>query len=108
VQVQIEVYDFPTLGVIPDMDTNLSQAAPLGAIGGAPVADAMPRIHLTSREIEIVRLVVRGHSNAEIAEKLGIQLQAVKNLLSALYGKLGVSTRLQLAVLALRTGFDGA
>ena len=65
-------------------------------------------MHLTSREIEAVRLVVRGHSNAEIAAQLGIQLQTVKNMLSSLYEKLGVSTRLQLAVLALRTGFDGA
>jgi len=37
--------------------------------------------------------------------RLGIQLQTVKNMLSALYAKLGVSTRLQLVLLALRTGF---
>lgn len=48
---------------------------------------------------------MRGQSNAEIAARLGIQLQTVKNLLSVLYGKLGVSTRLQLVLLALRTGF---
>jgi DNA-binding NarL/FixJ family response regulator len=94
-------------GVIPDMETNLSQPTSPGAFAAATVTEAMPRIHLTSREIEVVRLVVRGHSNAEIAERLGIQLQAVKNLLSALYAKLGVSTRLQLALLALRTGFNG-
>ena len=88
------------------MNTNYSQATPSGAVGAAPVGDTMPRIHLTPREIEVVRLVVRGRSNAEIADCLGIQLQAVKSLLSALYGKLGVSTRLQLALLALRTGFD--
>jgi two-component system NarL family response regulator len=86
------------------MDTNFSHAITGGDVG-AQVPDAMPRIHMTSREIEVVRLVVRGHSNAEIAERLNLPLQAVKNLLSALYGKLGVSTRLQLALLALRTGF---
>ena len=48
---------------------------------------------------------MRGQSNAEIAARLGVQLQTVKNLLSVLYGKLGVSTRLQLVLLALRTGF---
>jgi DNA-binding NarL/FixJ family response regulator len=90
------------------MDTNLSHADPLGEVRAASVADSMPRIHLTSREIEVVRLVVLGHSNAEIAADLGIQLQAVKNLLSALYGKLGVSTRLQLALLAVRTGFNAS
>jgi two-component system NarL family response regulator len=87
------------------MDTNFSHATPVRDLGAPQVGEAMPRIHITSREIEVVRLVVRGHSNAEIAERLNLPLQAVKNLLSALYGKLGVSTRLQLALLALRTGF---
>jgi len=73
--------------------------------GSALVAESIPRIHLTAREIEVVQLLVRGQSNAEIAARLGIQLQTVKNLLSVLYGKLGVSTRLQLVLLALRTGF---
>jgi DNA-binding NarL/FixJ family response regulator len=67
--------------------------------------EPIPRIYLTSREIEVVQLLVRGQSNAEIAAQLGIQLQTVKNMLSALYAKLGVSTRLQLVLLALRTGF---
>lgn len=88
------------------MDTNLLENTPFEGLGAR--TEAMPRMHLTSREIEAVRLVVRGHSNAEIAALLGIQLQTVKNMLSSLYEKLGVSTRLQLAVLALRTGFDGA
>jgi DNA-binding NarL/FixJ family response regulator len=86
------------------MDTNLLENTQ--GVGAAP--EPMPRMHLTSREIEVVRLVVRGYSNTEIAAQLGVQLQTVKNMLSALYAKLGVSTRLQLAVLALRTGFDGA
>ena len=86
------------------MDTNVFETT---AVEGArQVPQAIPRIYLTTREIDVVHLVVRGQSNAQIAEQLGIQLQTVKNLLSALYGKLGVATRLQLAVLALRTGFD--
>lgn len=67
--------------------------------------EPIPRIYMTSREIEVVQLLVRGQSNAEIAAQLGIQLQTVKNLLSALYAKLGVSTRLQLVLLVMRTGF---
>jgi DNA-binding NarL/FixJ family response regulator len=77
-------------------NTNLSLPTP---------TDPIPRIYMTSREIEVVQLLVRGQSNAEIAAQLGIQLQTVKNLLSALYAKLGVSTRLQLVLLALQTGF---
>jgi DNA-binding CsgD family transcriptional regulator len=74
---------------------------------GSPAAglEPIPRIYMTAREIQVVQLLVRGQSNAEIAGQLGIQLQTVKNLLSALYAKLGVSTRLQLVLLALRTGF---
>ena len=67
--------------------------------------DPIPRIYMTNREIQVVQLLVRGQSNAAIAAELGIQLQTVKNLLSGLYAKLGVSTRLQLVLLALRTGF---
>ena len=67
--------------------------------------DPIPRIYMTNREIQVVQLLVRGQSNAAIAAELGIQLQTVKNLLSGLYAKLGVATRLQLVLLALRTGF---
>ena len=68
----------------------------------------IPRIYMTNREIQVVQLLVRGQSNATIAAELGIQLQTVKNLLSGLYAKLGVSTRLQLVLLALRTGFTAS
>ena len=71
------------------------------AVGLEPI----PRIYMTNREIQVVQLLVRGQSNAAIAAELGIQIQTVKNLLSGLYAKLGVSTRLQLVLLALRTGF---
>jgi DNA-binding NarL/FixJ family response regulator len=85
------------------METHLRKApAEVGSLSGP---EPIPRIHLTTREIEVVQLLVRGQSNAEIAARLGVQLQTVKNLLSVLYGKLGVSTRLQLVLLALRTGF---
>ena len=80
----------------------------INALRGGSAASSpepIPRIYLTNREIQVVQLLVRGHSNAEIAGELGIQLQTVKNLLSGLYAKLGVSTRLQLVLLALRTGF---
>ncbi len=86
------------------METNPFPTTP--AAGHRPSPEPMPRIYLTTREIEVVQLVLRGLSNAQIATHLGIQLQTVKNLLSTLYSKLGVATRLQLAVLALRTGFD--
>jgi len=59
---------------------------------------------LTPRDCDVITLVLAGHTNAEIARRLGVQLQTLKNVLSSIYDKLGVSTRLQLAVLLLRDG----
>jgi DNA-binding NarL/FixJ family response regulator len=84
------------------MEPNYQEAAKVPV---PAVTEPIPRVYMTSREIEVVRLLVRGLSNAEIAAGMGIQLQTVKNMLSTLYAKLGVSTRLQLVLLALRTGF---
>jgi DNA-binding NarL/FixJ family response regulator len=52
---------------------------------------------LTSREREIVRAILDGCSNREIAERLGIREQSVRNALSVVYEKFHVRTRLQLS-----------
>lgn len=51
---------------------------------------------LSAREIQIVKLIALAYDNRHIAERLGIAEQTVKNALSAIYGKLGVSKRTQL------------
>ena len=84
------------------METQANEVRDRSAVASL---EQIPRIYMTNREIQVVQLLVRGQSNAVIAAELGIQLQTVKNLLSGLYAKLGVSTRLQLVLLALRTGF---
>jgi DNA-binding NarL/FixJ family response regulator len=55
---------------------------------------------LTSREVEIISAIKQGSSNREIASQLAISEETVKRHLSNIYGKLGVSSRLELAVLA--------
>lgn len=55
---------------------------------------------LTTREVEIISAIKEGNSNREIASKLAISEETVKRHLSNIYGKLGVSSRLELAVLA--------
>ena len=55
---------------------------------------------LTSREIEIISAIKQGSSNREIAGQLAISEETVKRHLSNIYAKLGVSSRLELAVLA--------
>jgi ATP/maltotriose-dependent transcriptional regulator MalT len=48
---------------------------------------------LTRREIEVLRLIARGDSNAEISVGLFISEATVKTHLGRIYGKLGVETR---------------
>jgi DNA-binding NarL/FixJ family response regulator len=56
---------------------------------------------LTPREIEIVSAVVAGYANKEIAEYFKISEDTVKHHLSNIFDKLGVSTRLELALFAV-------
>lgn len=68
-----------------------------------PPAPAVPaaRALLTARELQIVRAVLDGSSNKDIAARFGVSLQTVKNHLTTVYDKLGVSTRLELALYAM-------
>jgi two-component system, NarL family, nitrate/nitrite response regulator NarL len=56
---------------------------------------------LTPRELEIVAAVVAGYANKEIAEYFKISEDTVKHHLSNIFDKLGVSTRLELALFAV-------
>jgi DNA-binding NarL/FixJ family response regulator len=63
---------------------------------------------LTPREVEIVEAIAAGDSNREIAVKLNISLQTVKHHLTSVFDKTGTSTRLELALFAIRQGIaDG-
>ena len=64
-------------------------------------AGAVPR-PFSRRERQIVALLATGCSNREIADRLGLQLQTVKNHLSRIYRKQGVPNRVQLAVMVVR------
>jgi len=57
---------------------------------------------LTSREVEIVSAIKTGRSNKEIAAQMSISEETVKRHLSNIYAKLGISSRLELALLASR------
>ena len=59
---------------------------------------------LTPRELEIVSAIVSGDSNRDIADRLSISLQTVKHHLTSIFDKTGVSTRLELALFAIRHG----
>lgn|SRR5262245_32815487 len=57
---------------------------------------------ITPREREIIAAVLSGYSNKDIAVKLSISDQTVKNHLTAIFAKLGVSSRLELVLCATK------
>jgi DNA-binding NarL/FixJ family response regulator len=64
--------------------------------------DSAPSVVLTPRERDVVRGVIAGRTNREIARELDLGEQAVKNLLSTVYQKCHVRSRLELALFAVR------
>lgn len=63
---------------------------------------------LTARELEIIDAIAAGDSNRDIASRLNISLQTVKHHLTSIFDKTGTSTRLELAVFAIRHGIVDA
>lgn len=59
---------------------------------------------LTLREVDVLRLVAKGLNNGEIAKQLHLSEGTVRNHISAILGKLGVSDRTQAAVIAIQHG----
>jgi len=84
--------------VQPGADGRLMQA--LERTGGRDY-ETRPVNDLTDREIEILRFVARGFSNAEIARILDIAAGTVKNHVSSILSKLGVRDRTRAALAAL-------
>lgn len=72
--------------------------------GTAVVHDTAVANSLSPREREILRLLAKGRSNSEIAVHLFLSEGTVRNYVSAIFTKLGVSDRTQAAVIALRHG----
>jgi DNA-binding NarL/FixJ family response regulator len=73
------------------------------ARGEAPVADAHLE-KLTARELEVLRLVARGLSNAEISERLVVSEHTTKTHVASILQKLALRNRVQAVVLAYETG----
>lgn len=69
-----------------------------------PEARRPPAVHLSPRERQIVALITTGCSNREVAARMGLRTQTVKNHLCRIYRKLGVPNRVQLAVFAVGHG----
>ena len=100
----------------------VSKASPVEAIVAAVLAvargeTAFPAITLralrdahrrpSAREMGAIRLLARGASNDEIAVGLGISIKTVESHLRRLFGRYGVLSRTELAMLAVREGWLG-
>ncbi len=68
------------------------------------LSQRLPDSDLTPREQEVLVLIVKGRSNREIAQELGITEGTVKCHVNVILGRLGVSARTQAAVVALQRG----
>ena len=71
---------------------------------GIPQHSLSIDISLSDRELEVLRLLAMGLSNANIAKRLFLSEGTIRNYTSAIFAKLNVSDRTQAAVAALRTG----
>lgn len=83
------------------------RAVAAGKTSVAPEIEQMllespPLPTLTQRQLEMLRAVVRGLSNEDIAKLSGISVNAVKKHLKLLFEKLNVATRAEAAALALK------
>jgi DNA-binding NarL/FixJ family response regulator len=74
------------------------------SVGKEP--DAALAEELSPREFEVLRLISRGMENAEIARELGISPRTAKNHVSNILAKLGLPSRIQAAIYAVRRGVN--
>jgi DNA-binding NarL/FixJ family response regulator len=90
-----------TAAVIRQFVANDEAPPAMHALPVAPATRERERSPLSQREREIVALVAQGFKNKEMAEKMFISEQTVKNHLHNIFDKLGVSDRLELALYAI-------
>jgi DNA-binding NarL/FixJ family response regulator len=103
-----------------DSPAKLLQAIRTVAAGGVwtddkPASDVLPaasgsasqrQAHLTPREQQVLRSVLEGLTNKEIAHQIGVSLSSVKATLQHLFEKAGVRTRSQLVRIALERSLE--
>lgn len=100
---------------VTDAAAILADEVTAGRLDGAAVAAVVEaaglprrRTHwpsdLTDREVEVLRVLARGHSNREIAEALVLSPRTVQHHLASIYAKIGLHTRAGAAVFAIEHG----
>jgi DNA-binding NarL/FixJ family response regulator len=90
------------------LDRDRRREPPASTVRQAPTAGHGDRVRLTERQLQILRLLVAGRSNREIGAQLGLNAGTIRNHLSRIFLKLGVTTRTQAAVRAVELGLSRA
>jgi DNA-binding NarL/FixJ family response regulator len=85
------------------LDPSIAGRVMQQAISGTPTHEP-PSEPLSERELQVLQLLSQGYSNPEIAQRLHLARGTVRNYVSSILQKLGVSDRTQAAVEALRRG----
>lgn len=65
-------------------------------------ASAQLSINLSARELEVLKLVVEGYSNPEIAKAMYLSINTIKTHVRSIMNKFAVECRIQVAVFAVR------
>lgn len=79
-----------------------------GEGGGERAWVSFEEAALTAREAEVVGLIVRGHSNRQIADEVSLSINSVKSYIRTAYRKMGVTSRSQAVLWGLHNGLDAA
>ena len=98
------VHDLAAGGVVldPTVAARVVGALNVGEQAAEPAREALSS--LSDRERDVVALIGRGLSNAEIGQQLHLSEATVKGYVSAVLGKIGASNRVQAALVAYRGG----
>lgn len=76
----------------------------LAEVKGASLDSTLARVQLSDRELEVLKLIASGLSNAEISERLDIAIKTVRCHVSNILSKLHLRDRTQAAVVAWQQG----
>jgi predicted ATPase/DNA-binding CsgD family transcriptional regulator len=94
---------FEELGMSHSAHQVLRQLRALSSQAGSPTRQSLPA-HLTQREAEVLKLVVEGKSNRQIAQALGLSEKTVTNYLTHIYNKTTCENRAAATAFAIRHG----
>ena len=94
---------FEELGMSHSVHQVLRRLRTLSSQTGSPTRPALPA-HLTQREAEVLKLVVQGKSNRQIAQALGLSEKTVTNYLTHIFNKTTCENRAAATAFAIRHG----